>query len=260
MLEKAVKECGSLETLGDVVHNEQVMQKLNKIGVKVIHNIDEINSTVVAISSHGVTPQMESEIKAHKVKVIDTTCPFVRRAQTVARKFAEAGLNVIVYGDADHTEVKGILGWSQERGIATLDSNTITLSLNSPYRIGCLAQTTQIPENYTRFVKDMVDLTLTKDAEIRVTDTICHDIRKRQSNSFDLSKKVDLMLVIGGRSSANTQRLRELCSTNTETHLISESMEIDPSWLKDKKHIGITSGTSTSEQAINEVVEALENS
>ena len=99
----------------------------------------------------------------------------------------------------------------------------------------------------------MIDLTLTKDVEIRVIDTICHDIRKRQTSSLELANKVDLMLVIGGQSSANTRRLMELCSSVTETHLISNAGEIKPAWLKGKIHIGVTSGTSTSDQSIEKL-------
>jgi 4-hydroxy-3-methylbut-2-enyl diphosphate reductase len=258
MLEKATRESGKLESLGDLVHNERVMQKLSEIGVKVIHSLDEIESNVVAISSHGVSPAIEEEIRAHKLKVIDTTCPFVRRAQTAARRLAEAGFWVVVYGEAEHEEVKGILGWAQGKGIATQDVSPFKECEEIPRRLGILSQTTQIPENFIKFVKEMVELTYTKDSEIRIIDTICHDIRKRQICSLELARKVDLMLVVGGRSSANTRRLQELCSSLTETHQIDSVTGINKTWLKGKKHIGVTSGTSTAEESIDEIVKYLE--
>jgi 4-hydroxy-3-methylbut-2-enyl diphosphate reductase len=257
ILEKKVAEHGKLETLGAVVHNEQVMQRLSEIGISVIDNVNEIKGNVVAISSHGVSPHVESELRAKKVEVIDTTCPFVRRAQIAARRLAEAGFYVVIYGEAQHPEVKGILGWANGKGAATLDAKDVFSSQKIARRIGILSQTTQIPEKFTAFVKDLLDLTLTKDVEIRILDTICHDIRKRQFISLELATKVDLMLVIGGHSSANTKRLLELCSTVTKTHLIDKPEEIDPSWLKNKHNIGITSGTSTSVKTIDEVVKQL---
>jgi 4-hydroxy-3-methylbut-2-en-1-yl diphosphate reductase len=259
MLEKAALENGNLETLGAVVHNEQVTRRLNKIGIKVINTIADSHSDTVAISSHGVSPQIEAELRARQVKVIDTTCPFVKRAQMTARRLAEAGFWVVVFGEAQHAEVKGILGWSQGKGIATLDTRPFEESKKIPRRLGILAQTTQIPENFVKFAQDMVGLALVKDSEIRIIDTICHDIRLRQTSSIDLSRKADLMLVVGGRSSANTKRLQELCSEFTETHQIETAQDIDPAWLKGKKHIGITSGTSTSVQTIDEVVRFLES-
>jgi 4-hydroxy-3-methylbut-2-en-1-yl diphosphate reductase len=257
ILKKSAREQGGLQTLGPVVHNERVTQELSDLGIKVVDGIDKISGNVVAISSHGLSPEVEEKMRAKKFTVIDTTCPFVKRAQVSARKLAEAGFLVLVFGESQHPEVKGILGWAKGKGLASLDVKPLICASSLPRRIGILAQTTQIPENFTKFVKDVIDITLIKDAEIRIIDTICHDIRQRQSVSLDLAKKVDLMLVVGGRSSANTRRLVELCSPLTPTHLISEAGEILPEWLAGKKRVGITSGTSTPEETITEVVDRL---
>ncbi len=259
MLEKAAKQYNSLETLGPVVHNEQVSKRLDKLGIHVINSLQEISSAVVAISSHGVSSEVESQLRSKPVTVIDTTCPFVSRAQIAARRLAEVGFFVIIFGEAGHPEVKGILGYAQNKGLATLDGASIAKLHTLPRRLGILSQTTQIPEHFNAFVKDVIDLTLQRDAEIRILDTICHDIRKRQSLSLDLASKVDMMLVIGGKSSANTRRLLELCSVRTETHMIEKSEEIDLLWLKGKQTIGITSGTSTAEFSITEVIKRLED-
>jgi 4-hydroxy-3-methylbut-2-en-1-yl diphosphate reductase len=257
MLEKAAQKGGGLDSLGEVVHNDQVTQRLKRLGVNVVHNIDEIKSRQVAISSHGVSPQMEAQLRSKPIEVIDTTCPFVKRAQIAARRLAEAGFFVVVYGEAQHPEVKGISGWAQGKGLATLDASQIANPQIASRHIGILAQTTQVPENFIQFVKEVIELTLNKDAEIRIIDTICHGIRKRQSNSLELAREVELMLVVGGRTSANTRRLWEVCSAVTETHLISQAKEINPDWLKGKNKIGITSGTSTSEETIDEVINSL---
>jgi 4-hydroxy-3-methylbut-2-en-1-yl diphosphate reductase len=256
MLEKAAGEQGKLQTLGAVVHNEQVLKRLSECGISVAESLSDIEGGTAAISAHGVSPQVEAELKSKNVKIIDTTCPFVRRAQLAACNLSEAGFLVVVFGDALHPEVKGILGWAQNNGLATLDINPFA-TRKIPLKIGILSQTTQIPENFNRFVKEMIDLALTPDAEIRVLDTLCHGTRKRQTEALELAKKVDLMLVIGGKSSANTRRLLELCSAVTETHQIGQAEDIRPEWLQGKKHIGVTSGTSTSEQTIDEVIQRL---
>jgi 4-hydroxy-3-methylbut-2-enyl diphosphate reductase len=258
MLEKEAREHCRIEALGSVVHNERVTQRLSQMGIEVINSLDEIKSDTVAISSHGVSPEVEAELRSRKISLIDTTCPFVKRVQLAARKLAEAGFFVIVYGDAAHPEVKGILGWAPGKSSAALDARSFNSCQNIPRRIGILAQTTQVPENFVEFVKDTIDLTLRQDSEIRVLDTICHDVRQRQSFSLELAPEVDLMLVIGGLSSANTARLREICSKVTETYQIGGAEEINPEWLVGKKKIGVTSGTSTPEETIDEVLRRLE--
>ena len=254
ILEKIARERGGVETLGAVVHNQQVLQRLAKIGVKVAKKVTDIQGDTVATSSHGVSPQLEEEIRARHIDVISTTCPFVRRAQVAARKLAESGFFVVIYGDANHPEVKGILGWTKGRGIATLDEKFIATLKRVPRRLGILSQTTQVPAHFTEFIKKLVDTAFTRDSEMRIIDTICHDIRERQAVALKMANKVNLMLVVGGHSSANTNRLAELCSTTTETHLIETAEEIQPSWLKGKRHIGVTAGASTDEQTVDEVL------
>ena len=258
ILEKVARERGGVETLGAVVHNQQVLQRLAEIGVRVVRGIDEIQGDTVAISSHGVSPQMEEEIRARHINIIDTTCPFVHRVQIAARRLAKTGFFVIIYGDADHTEVRSVLGWAEGRGVATLDEKVIAKLDPLPRRLGVLSQTTQIPAHFTEFVKRLIDCTFTRDSELRVIDTICHDIRRRQAEALDLAGSVDLMLVIGGHGSANTNRLAELCSKATETHLIETAEEIQPYWFQGKHRIGVTSGASTPEQTMDEVFARLE--
>jgi len=258
ILEKVARERGGVETLGAVVHNQEVLQRLAGIGVRVAKNVDDIKGDTVVISAHGISPQLEEKIHARNVEIIDTTCPVVHRAQLAAQKLAESDFFVVIYGDAEHPEVKGVLGWAKNNGLATLDEKAIAELKPLPRRLGILSQTTQIPTRFTEFVKRIIDTALVKGSEIRIIDTICHDIRTRQTAALKLAKRVDLMLVIGGHSSANTRHLVELCSTATKTYLVESAEEIQPDWLKNKKHIGITAGASTDEQTINEVLTKLE--
>ena len=253
------RERGSVETLGAVVHNQQVLQRLAEIGVRVAENMADIKGDTVAISTHGVSPDQEEELRGCHVDIINTTCPFVHRAQVVAKRLAKAGFFVVVYGDADHPEVKGVLGWAGGKGVAALDEKFISGLDPLPRRLGVLSQTTQIPAHFTEFVKKLIDTAFTRDSELRIIDTICHDIRNRQEAALKLAQKVDLMLVIGGRNSANTRRLAELCSTATnKTYQIETAADIEPSWLKSRDYIGVTAGASTSEETVNEVLKRLE--
>jgi 4-hydroxy-3-methylbut-2-en-1-yl diphosphate reductase len=224
----------------------------------VVNNIDDIKGDTVVTSSHGVSPDLEEKIRAHHNDVVSTTCGDVQRAQKAAQKLAESGFFVIVYGDADHPEVKGILGWAKGKGLATTDEKVVAALNPLPRKLGILSQTTQVPAYFGEFVKKIIDLALTKNSEIHIIDTICHDLRERQAAALELANRADLMLVVGGRSSANTNRLAEICSQVTETHLIETAAEIDPAWLKNKKHIGVTSGASTDEQTVEEVMQKLQ--
>ncbi|MBN2240652.1 MAG: 4-hydroxy-3-methylbut-2-enyl diphosphate reductase [Dehalococcoidales bacterium] len=259
ILEKVALERGKVEPLGAVVHNRQVMQRLTGLGVKVAETIDDIEGNTVAIGAHGLSPEMETEIRERFTDVINTTCPFVQRAQIAARRLAKAGFYLIVYGEGNHREVKGILGWSGGQGMATLDMEPVQQLDTIPRRIGVLSQTTQIPSSFNQFVKDLIDHTLTKDTELRIIDTICHDIRERQKTAIELATRVDLMFVIGSNTSANSNHLAELCSTVTETYMVETADEILPSMLEGHSHIGVTGGASTAEETISQVIEKLES-
>lgn len=244
-------------TLGPVVHNERVRQELAELGVREANSSEDIPGDTVVISTHGVTPQQEAEFRSRWVNLVNTTCPFVHRAQIAARRLARAGFFVVIYGDAEHAEVKGILGWAGGQGLATLEASTVAGLDKLPRRLGVLSQTTQIPAHFTDFVKKLIDTTFTRDSELWVIDTICHDTRKRQTATLELASKVDLMFVIGSHTSANTNRLAELSAEVTETRLIETAEEIQPAWLEGKPCIGITTGASTADQTINEVLSKL---
>jgi 4-hydroxy-3-methylbut-2-enyl diphosphate reductase len=248
---------GGVETLGALVHNQQVLKKLADHGVRIIDNVSDIKGKTVVISAHGVGPRVMEEIESQGLIAIDTTCPFVKRAQVAARKLAEAGFYTIVFGDVNHPEVKGILGWAEGKGMAMPDSRDLSKLEEIPRKLGILSQTTQIPEAFSRFVKDVIDIALIKDAEISIIDTLCHDIRRRQADTLKMAQDSDIVFVIGGRNSANTKHLFELCSTVADTRLIETAAEIDPAWLKHKKKIGVTAGASTDDETIDDVMARL---
>jgi 4-hydroxy-3-methylbut-2-enyl diphosphate reductase len=259
MLESAAKENPQIDSLGALVHNEQVLDRLSAKGINIVNNPGEIKHPVAAISAHGVGPRIESELEAKNITVVDTTCPDVKRAQKAAHELAQNGFWVVVFGDAEHQEVQGILGWADGKGVATQNIDDLKKLGRLPQRLGLLSQTTQTLDNFTLFAKELIELGLPDAAEIRLVNTICHGVRKRQLEALELARKSELMLVIGSRTSANSRRLFEICAKKTETYLIDTAAKIDIAWLAHKKSIGVTSGTSTSQETIDEVLEKLNN-
>lgn len=257
LLERAAQEPGKIETLGPVVHNQMVVDSLAKLGVTVINSLDQFKGNVLAITTHGVGPGVLAEIQNRQLPLIDTTCPIVRKTQRIAKKLADAGFWVIVFGEAAHPEVKGLLGWAGNKAIATLDAQEISTVNLLPRRLGILSQTTQNQSSFRNFVRDVLSSVLAQVQEISIVNTLCNATLRRQEAALELAKKTELMLVVGGHNSANTRRLAESCSTLVETYLVESAAEIKESWLEGKSHIGITAGASTPDQAINEVISRL---
>ena len=256
ILEKAAQEFGPLLTLGPVVHNQRVMERLAQFGVKAIDDVDQLEGSTVAISSHGVSPKVVEQIETRALRIIDTTCPFVRRAQVAAKRLAGAGFFVIVFGDESHPEVQGVLGWAKDNGLAAVELPKFD---KLPQRIGILSQTTQSFSSFNRFISSFADSYLALISELRIINTICDATKRRQEAALELAKKVDMMLVVGCHGSANTQRLTEICSVVVETHLIDGVGELDHVGLLNHQRIGVTAGASTPDEAIEEVVARLQD-
>jgi len=244
--------------LGNLVHNAQVVEKFKKLGVKTVKDISEIpkgTNGVLLISAHGVPPEIYKEAQGLGLEIVDTTCPWVKKAQKIAKELAEAGRLVIIVGDKGHPEVAGLVGWSGGKAVVVEKREDIEkLALASATKVGILAQTTQSEEHFGRMVAELKK----KVRDAKEFDTICGATSKRQSAAVEVAKKVDLMLVVGDMMSANTKRLTELClATGTETHQIQTVKELDLGWLGGKGKVGITAGASTPEWVIDEVIALL---
>ena len=247
LLEEAARETGSLDSLGPVVHNRQVVKRLEGMGIRVARGQADLKNRVVAISSHGLGPEEMKALEGREV--IDATCPIVARAQRAARDLARAGFQVVVFGDSLHPEVRGLLGWAGDGAVAT----EAPLQLHPwPKRLGLLSQTTQSPEAFASFVASALPTALAQGAELRVINTICQPTRRRQASALELAGRVEVMLVVGGKTSANTRRLAELCSSLVEVHPVETAEDIDPAWVRGRS-IGLTAGASTPDEVILEV-------
>lgn len=253
LVKKSAQEYGSLEVLGPLVHNKRVIENLSVLGVKTVQSLSQLQGPIVVIPSHGFEPRIKEEIEAKGFRILDATCPIVQRAQIKASELHKAGFSVIIFGNKEHPEVRGVLGYSGDKGIAVLKREEITFPF--PKRLGIISQTTQSVENFAKFVKSVIDA-LPYNSEVKIVNTICPIIRKRQEEALNLSQKVELMLVIGDRDSANTRQLYEICASKVRTYLVEGIKDIDKAWLN-AFSIGITSGASTPDEIVIEIIEYL---
>jgi 4-hydroxy-3-methylbut-2-enyl diphosphate reductase len=256
LVERAAREQGPLQTLGPLVHNRQVVDRLALCGVSVAASLDEIQGEIVAITSHGVGPEVMEEVHSRGLEVIDATCPFVHKAQVVAQRLGKAGFWVLVFGDAAHREVRGVLGWAGGKASASLDVPQLDAL---PRRLGILCQTTQNQQRFAEFVAQVISHGLAGLSELRIFNTICDATSKNQAAALELAERVDLMIVVGGQESANTKHLAKICAdSGVITHHIETAAEIDPSWLRGHRRVGITAGASTPDEVIDGVALALD--
>jgi len=255
LVERAARERGPLQTLGALVHNRQVVERLAECGVSVADSLEEVRGNIIAIASHGVGPDVVEEVRRRGLEIVDATCPFVRKAQVVARKLGRAGFWVLVFGDAAHPEVRGVLGYAGENASASVEVSRLG---DLPPRLGILCQTTQNQEHFAEFLTGVVSRNITGFSELRVFNTICDATSKHQVAALELAERVDLMIVVGGQDSANTRRLAGICSdAGVATFHIEGAADIDPRWLHGRSRIGVTAGASTPDEVIEEVVAAL---
>jgi 4-hydroxy-3-methylbut-2-enyl diphosphate reductase len=260
LLKEATNKYGEIETLGPLAHNRLLVEALANLGVKPITHLDQAQGKILAITTPGTSPAVLSEISSRHTHIIDTTCPIVRNAQNAAKELAEAGFNVFIFGDANHSEVKGLLGWTGDKGIAALDMKQIYSCGKSSSRLGIISQTTQTQSAFIEFARQLIGVVGPKIEEIRLVNTLCKITQRQQEAATRLAHRSQLMIVIGGSDSANARHLVEICSSLVETHLVETADDVDTSWLIDKHHVGITAGASTPDEAVEGLIDKLRSS
>jgi 4-hydroxy-3-methylbut-2-enyl diphosphate reductase len=244
-------DSGPLATLGAVVHNSHVIERLAGKGARVVHSLDEVDEGAVAITAHGTAKPIYQKIKQRGLRLIDATCPIVAKAQKVAHKLAEEGFDIIIYGEEDHPEVQGILGWCSGKGVAVLNPEAL-INLKSR-KIALISQTTK-GQDFTWFVRGFLEQSINKLNEARIINTTCPETAKRYQAAEELARWAELILVVGGRNSANTRRLAKMCVSVVETYHIEDADEVKREWLEGKERIGVTAGASTPDEAIEAVI------
>jgi len=252
----------SVYTLGPIIHNSEVVNELKQLGVKTISNIKRLkpntnNKSIVIIRTHGCAPEVIAKIKKLGYKVIDATCPYVRRVQNYALKFKNDGYTTIVVGDKNHPEVKGIMGFARPLAkVCDINSKSQTLNLKSiNNRIGIIGQTT-IPFEY--FQKAINSFNVGDYQEIRIFNTLCKEALNRQKVCKRIADKVDAMIVIGSRNSANTRHLADIAKTSdASVHQVQDKSELRLDWRSNLQRIGVVAGTSTPQSTVFEVVKQI---
>jgi len=253
IMEKAADEKGEIISLGPIVHNPQVVRELEERGVRTAGDLSDGDSLPVAITAHGVGPDVLEDARSRGNEVIDTTCPIVTRSQRWAKKMAEAGFTVVIFGDPNHREVRGVLAWAGANAIAIQDGDPLPADL--PSRLAVISQTTQSPERFAEFLSRLMQEHIGKISELRVINTLCDVTSSQQAAARELAQEVDLVLVVGGRSSANTRHLLDVCKEEgSVAYHVEGPGELKAEWLKGCERVGVTAGASTPDSAVEAVV------
>ncbi|MBN1234293.1 MAG: 4-hydroxy-3-methylbut-2-enyl diphosphate reductase [Candidatus Coatesbacteria bacterium] len=245
------KDSSNVCSLGPLIHNPQMVEKLKEQGLEVVEELEKIDhNTVLIIRSHGVHPETLKRAQKIARKVIDATCPFVKKAQHLTQFLYDEDYLIYIVGEAEHPEVLALQGFACEQAKVVASASEIK-AINKKSKIGIIAQTTQNPKNLAEVSKALS--TVTK--ELRVFNTICNATLLRQKSALKLASTVDIMIVLGGKNSANTSRLAVLCKQIKETtHHIETADELKKSWFKGGEIVGITAGASTPDWIIEETV------
>ena len=241
-------------TYGPIIHNEEVVRDIESTGVRVLETKEELESLdggVVVIRSHGVGKEIYDILETRGVELVDATCPFVKKIHNIVREQSQAGRRVIIVGNAQHPEVEGIKGWGNDDTLVVGSVQEFeNLPLSSGEKLCIVAQTTF---NYTKF-QDLVEKISKTRYDILVLNTICNATQERQVEARQIASQVDVMIVIGGRNSSNTQKLYEICRRECkDTYYIQTLDDLKPEKAGTVRSVGITAGASTPKYIIEEV-------
>ena len=256
------KENVPIYTYGPIIHNDEVVKDMEKNGVTVINDLDELSSHekgVMIIRSHGISKDEYDRIKNCGFEVLNATCPFVSKIHRYVEDYSSKGYDIIIVGSPKHPEVCGIKGWADEKCHVTIinsPEDAENYMKNSTKKLCIVSQTTF---NYNKF-KNLVEIIDKKGYDIDVINTICSATEERQLEAGELADKVDAMIVIGGKSSSNTQKLFEICKANcVNTYYIQTLDDLELYSLPPVNCVGITAGASTPNYLIKEVQKYVRN-
>ena len=252
---KQVEECdGPIYTYGPIIHNEEVIKDMQKHGVEVLQSeeeLDAITEGTVIIRSHGVEKRIYDKMNERQIKIVDATCPFVKKIHNIVQKESQKGKYIIIIGNPHHPEVEGICGWAGDRISVVQNAEDIeNLSVNENESICIVSQTTF---NYNKF-QELVEIISKKRYDVSVLNTICNATKERQTEARNIAEEVDAMIVIGDKHSSNTQKLFEICAKACkDTYYIQTLGDLNMNQLGSVETVGITAGASTPNNIIEEV-------
>ena len=262
LAEKILTKEKNVYSLGPIIHNKDMVERLAKNGLKTVNNIDEIPSgtgsgelsRTVLIRSHGAAPEQLTKLNEKGLNIVDATCVLVKQVEQIAKELDREGYKVVVIGDENHPEVQAVVGCASDVVVIADEPDLHKLPLNG--KLGIVCQTTQSPQYFGKMLGAIGRHGF---RELKAIDTLCKEAIKRQESAVQLCRQVDIMFVLGGLNSANTRRLAELCKEyNDQTFHLQNWNELDKSILSGKNIVGVTAGASTPEWIIDEFVENLE--
>ena len=250
-----VDACSSLiYTYGPIIHNEEVVRDMESKGVVVLRSEEELDALekgTVIIRSHGVGKWIYDKLEARNIRIVDATCPFVKKIHNIVRKASAEGAHIVIIGNPDHPEVQGIRGWAGEKVTVVQDKESAEgVDFGKKEKICVVSQTTF---NYNKF-KDLVEIIKKKSYDVSVLNTICNATKERQTEAESIAESVDAMIVIGDKHSSNTQKLFEICrKACNNTYYIQTLDDLNLNQLGSVETVGITAGASTPNNIIEEV-------
>jgi 4-hydroxy-3-methylbut-2-enyl diphosphate reductase len=256
-VDKVMEVAGSgahqVVTLGPVIHNPQAVEQMRQKGVGKVDAIAEVSlDTTVVVRTHGAVKSEFEAAKARGIEVVDGTCPYVKYPQTIARRLSRDGYHIVVVGDANHAEVKGVVSYAE--GPFTVVKPGGPIPEIPDRKVAVVAQTTCIGAEFERVVGALA----LRHKEVRAVNTICADTDERQDDARKLAGEVDAVVVVGGKNSANTRHLAEICrGIQPRTWHVETKDELDPSWFEGCQVVGISAGASTPDWVIEDVAERL---
>lgn len=242
MAEEAADEARKpVNTLGPLIHNPLVVNDLERIGVGTASNVSEVEEGTLIIRAHGVVPSVVEDARTRGLDVLDATCPYVKKVHNAAERLVREGYQLIVVGESGHPEVEGIMGHAgDDAHVVSVPGDLDAIDLSR--KVGVVVQTTQTPGALADVVAELSKRTM----DLRVINTICSATQERQDSAAELARRVDAMIVVGGKNSGNTRRLAEICTAACpKTHHIEDASEIEAAWFDGVSHIGVTAGAST---------------
>jgi len=244
------KKVGEIYTLGDLIHNPQVVEELKKEGIKSVADLSQVKKGTIVIRAHGIDPSLKEKAVKKGLKVLDATCPYVLRVQKIAKLMSQESYEVIVVGVASHPEVIGVTAGINKGKVYVIGSPEEAKKLPFIKKMGVIVQTTENLDNFRNIVKDLVE----KSEECRVFNTICEVIKQRQKDAKNLAKKVEAMIVVGGHNSSNTYQLFKLCQNiGVKTYFIEKEDNLVEKEYKNLNKVGIIGGTSTPKETLERV-------
>ena len=247
-------KCGQIYTYGPIIHNEEVIKDMRDKGVIVLRSeedLDMISQGTVIIRSHGVEKRIYEKIEQKGLRIVDATCPFVKKIHNIVSEKSGEGFHIIIIGNPEHPEVVGIKGWAKDN-VTVIQSaeDAECFTADRKEKICIVSQTTF---NYNKF-KDLVEIIMKKSYDVSVLNTICNATKERQTEAESIAESVDAMIVIGDKHSSNTQKLVEICRKACDnTYYIQTLDDLDLNQLGSVETVGITAGASTPNNIIEEV-------